>query len=358
LKNNFFEYLLFSCEAKRMAQYPTFGVPSAALASSTLPSTRVGRTEEIGGGLFTFGSLGGGSGFVSVINPYEAHFNSLNARKALDYGDGFEAVPIWQIRRKTNVFNDEERARSKRLAFTWNPKGSVVKYPQRCPFIWVDNFLFLYRQGMPEPYLLLGRWTKNVEVYGEKTNMDVLALAAGGHYERVGNKARLYDRESGSYVDFEPGDFSLREAADKEIKEETGVDPKLIRATRDFGMMDDVFGDPRCHGLRAAIYLRWVEQAPVASEELKSIVAVPVSQMHHLYNNRVKWRFPDGKELSMAGLGHDRVARYVLTHPETQEFLTLIRTFYEQHPQAAAPVFGQSVVGSAFPNASPALTFN
>lgn len=278
---------------------------------------------------FTGFTSGASSGFVSNANPYEAHFNSLNNVKPIKLDDEFEAVPIWSIqRRNQNGVNQEQAARARRLAFDWNPKGSAAKFPQRCPSVWVDNFCFLYQRGMEEPYLVLGRWQKRVEVYGEVTDMDVLALAGGGHYERMGNRTRRYDTQTGKYIEFEQGDFSMREAADKEVKEEIGVDPKLIRATRFFGMMDDVFGDPRCHGLRAGIYLRWIEQPPSTSAELKNIVAIPVSQLHLLTERKSKWRFADGKELEL-GLGHDKLIKLVLAHPDTQAFLTLIRTYYD-----------------------------
>lgn len=275
------------------------------------------------------------TGLVSNTNPYEAHFNCVNNRKTYDYGDGMVAIPIVILKKKTGGKTQEETARANMLSFFWTPKGSTTKYPQRCPSVWVDNFLFLYTRDMAEPHLLLGRWKKTVDVYGQNTSLEGLVVAAGGHYERMGNKkgftgTNIYGSQI--YLSFEDGDMSLKEAADKEIKEEVGIDPKLIRASREFGLMDDVFGDPRCHGIRY-ITLRWVEQMPKASEELKDIVAIPVSQLSVLYGGTSNWRFPDGKECGLI-LGHDKLIRYVIEHPDVIEFLSLIATFYQKYPEA------------------------
>jgi predicted NUDIX family phosphoesterase len=83
--------------------------------------------------------------------------------------------------------------------------------------------------------VLLGRWTKRASLYGREQDVDVLALAAGGHYEAMG------DRLGG----MEPGDMSLRAAADKELKEEVGIDRRQVRATTYLGVYDDVLREVR-----------------------------------------------------------------------------------------------------------------
>lgn len=273
----------------------------------------------------------GSCGFVISSHPdlYADHFATLNGRKEVDLGDGYVAVPTWTIRRKNQNPSEEDVTRSNLLNFNWKPKNSTVGFPQRCPSVWVDNFLFLYKQGMMEPMLLLGRWRKPCDIYGNATTLEGLVLAAGGHYERMANKKSLPDRNNGEYVKFEMGDISLRAAADKEIKEEVGIDPRNIKFTQEFGMMDDVFSDPRCHGIRAGIFLRWVEQTPSPTDELKDILAIPVSQLGMLYNNVAKWKFADGKEFGFI-LGHDKLVRMVMKHPQTLDFLALVKTFYDK----------------------------
>lgn len=274
------------------------------------------------------------SGFISVVNPYEKHFDSLNSRKEIDLGDGYIAVPIWNIRRRNqSATNSEEESRAKLLNFNWIPKGGKVGYPQRCPFIWVDNIIFLYQEGMSQPHLLIGRWKKQVEIYGTLTELEGLVLAGGGHYERMAKKGPIYDNMMSRSIMPEGGDFSLRAAADKELGEEIGIDPRNVKATRELGMMDDVFSDPRCHGLRAGIYLRWIDQAPRSTEELKSVIAIPVDQLHRLYNNTDKWKFPDGKEFGFI-LNHDKLIRMIMKHPDTMDFLALIKTFPNANRQA------------------------
>jgi ADP-ribose pyrophosphatase YjhB (NUDIX family) len=284
------------------------------------------------------------SGFVSTVDTYERHFDRLNERQTVDLGEDYIAVPIWCIRRRNNTYTDEERARAGLLEFNWTPKHSPDSaFPQRCPSVWVDNLLFLYREGMPEPALVLGRWAKKgVSIYGTKRDVEGLVIAAGGHKERMAKKPARY----------EEGDMSLREAADKEIKEEVGVDPRNIRVTKEFGLMDDVFGDPRCDGMRAMMYLRWIEQNPKPTEELKNIIAVPVSQLGKLARNEVKWRFSDGKEMGLI-LGHDKVLRLLMRHPTVNDFLALIRTYHENHTGAAMEVGGAWKPPACAPGSAP-----
>ena len=247
-------------------------------------------------------------------------------RKPISLPNGYIAVPTWSIRRANQSFAPEEVSRANLLAFDWEIKGTSTKAPQRCPAIWVDNFTFLYTRGMAEPELLLGRWKKDVTVYGEKQTLEGLVVAGGGHYERCAKKPAINSYVSGKghvSVQMESGDLCLRSAADKELKEEIGIDTQNIKATLELGIVDDVFGDPRCHGLRVP-FLRWVEQAPRPSEELTNVLSIPVSQMQRLCDREIFWTSPDNKRMGLI-LNHDLYAKLILSHPQTLEFVTGIK---------------------------------
>jgi ADP-ribose pyrophosphatase YjhB (NUDIX family) len=248
-----------------------------------------------------------------------------DVRKTITLPDGFVAVPVWQIRRAAPSFNPEEVARANKLTSTWQIKGTAQEHQQRCPAIWVDNIVIQYKAGMGEPCVLLGHWAKDVIMYGDKVVLEGLAIAGGGHYERCANKPKSIMGNAGKYVTPEAGDLSLRQAADKELKEEIGVNPRNIRATHELGYMDDVFADGRYHGVRH-IYLRWLEQDTVrGTSELSTIVATPLSMLPALCRGEIPWT-PEGttKELGLI-LGHDRLLRLVFTLPATQEFIEFVK---------------------------------
>ena len=255
-------------------------------------------------------------------------------RKQIPLCDGFVAVPVWEIRRANQSYNEEERRRAALLNFSWEIKGTTQKPEQRCPSIWVDNITFLYKQGMQEPMLLLGRWKKEVQVYGEKQTLEGLVIAGGGHYERCARKPVIWTGSAS--VKLEAGDMSLREAANKEMNEEMGIDADNVKATVPLGYMDDVFSDPRCHGVRFA-YLRWVEQEPRASEELKNIIAAPISLLRDLANREKQWTSPEGKKFGLI-LNHDQFLRLIITHPQVTDFLASIKVAAEQRRTPSAGV--------------------
>jgi len=112
------------------------------------------------------------SGVLSHQDPYNAYFNRMSQRKPVLLCDGeFIAEPVWAIRRASPVWSQDEIALANKGAFRWTPKNSDVSYPQRCPYISVDNFVVLYNREMrnrgEEPKLVLGIWSKpNVEIHG------------------------------------------------------------------------------------------------------------------------------------------------------------------------------------------------
>jgi ADP-ribose pyrophosphatase YjhB (NUDIX family) len=277
------------------------------------------------------------SGFVS--NASQTSFS--NGRRPVPLGHGFVAIPIWQIRRANQNFSQEEVARAKLLSFNWNPKGTAELYPQRCPAVWVDNFTFLYTAEMAArgeaPQLLLGRWKKECEVYGTKQMVEGLVVAGGGHKERMANKPSRYNYSTGATVKFEDGDMSLIEAANKELKEEIGIDRRNVRDTYELGWMEDPFNDPRMEGLRY-VFLRHVEQNPRPTEELPNVLSVPVTSLGDLCSGRVQWRSPDGKEMGMV-LNHDKYIDVIMSHSDTQEFLLHLTRKYAQTRGQSLSVF-------------------
>jgi 8-oxo-dGTP pyrophosphatase MutT (NUDIX family) len=266
------------------------------------------------------------TGFVSIVDPYEKHFGNFQSRKPIDLPDGYIAKPIWLIEKKYPP-SQEEVARANLLGFGWEPKKPprIGSQAQRCPFISVDNFTVLFTQAMhergEEPKLILGLWDKEVEIFGVKQRVRGLALGGGGHYERCARKAD----------GFEPGDMSLRAAADKELNEEVGISRgagagRIV--TRELGFIDDPLQEPRAHYERF-VYLRWVEQEPKPSSELKKILMVPLSIVPSLCDRRIGWTDPtDGAQLGLV-LGHDKLLRLIMSHPDTQSFLANVATFYD-----------------------------
>jgi ADP-ribose pyrophosphatase YjhB (NUDIX family) len=273
-------------------------------------------------------SFGSFSGFEASPSSATLPFGD---RKSVTLPLGFVAVPTWTIRRAGQTFTPEERSRANLLSSNWDVKGTSYSHPQRCPSIWVDNFTFLYTKGMSEPELLLGKWKKDVTVYGEKQTLEGLVIAGGGHYERCAKKAVISTYVAGRGnvpFKYEEGDMCLKDAADKELKEEIGIDPQNIKTTQELGYVDDVFSDPRCHGVRF-VFLRWVDQAPRPSSELTSVLSIPVSQMQKLCDREIFWNAPDGKKLGLI-LNHDTYSKLILAHPQTLDFISGIKVKADQ----------------------------
>ena len=249
--------------------------------------------------------------------------NSKNANskesEAIDLGDGYVAQRIWHISRRTegrSKYNDMEKAQARNLNTAWAPKkknqlGNIVTDStqlQRCPAVWVDNVILYMKPGMSEPCILFGRFQKEDDCYGSKTLIKGLVIAAGGHYEAMGKRPNGY----------EEGHMSTRDAADKELFEEVKIKPEHCLDTCLVGSVDDVFNDPRKHGLRY-VFLRHVDCDPQATEELKAVLAVPMSDVHRLLDGtavRV-----NGEELRLV-LNHDRFLEKVLRLPDVQAFIS------------------------------------
>jgi 8-oxo-dGTP pyrophosphatase MutT (NUDIX family) len=268
----------------------------------------------------------------SNITNFDNYFSDeADKRRVENIGNGYVAVPTWTIRRENPEYTEEEIDRAQLLSNNWYPKKApsdiVTAFPQRCPAVWVDNFIVYFTREMKEPCVLFGKWKKNVEIYGKKRELEGLVLAGGGHYERMANKSphTFHTAYRSCSVNFESGDIDLRSAADKELSEEVGIDKKNIKFTKELGLMDDVFSDPRCHGVRY-IYLRWVEQTPKATDELKNIVAVPLSDLHYLANKKP---YPvKDKEYALI-LNHHTLLKCIMSMDVTQNFLKKVINVYK-----------------------------
>lgn len=177
---------------------------------------------------------------------------------------------------------------------------------QRCMTVWIDNFIFLYDESsMPEPVLLLGEFKKSASMYGQPpTQIHGWVVAGGGHAEAKGIK--LFGVEAGS--------VTLKAAADKELEEETKIPLDKVRAWTLFGAIDRPDNDPRRHGLRSAIFLRWVDTYPQSTQELKKFVGVPLSQLPALCNQGSYNGLP-------LVLGHADMIRMVMDDIDTREFI-------------------------------------
>lgn len=236
--------------------------------------------------------------------------------KSFELPGGYIATPIFLITRK-DPYSETDRSITNHLDFTW--KSSLLErtptpHPQRCPSVWADNFVFFMQKGMKEPELLLGEWSKRVKEYGEEKQLHGLVVAAGGHYERQANKKE--------YPQTEKGHLSWREAADRELFEEVKIPKERVKATQMVAVMDDVYNDPRVHGIRG-IHLRWVEMEPKSSDELKTIVSVPLSCLPSLCGGKVAWSNSQGKKLGFI-LNHEKMVSLIMHLPDTQTFLVKI----------------------------------
>lgn len=287
-----------------------------------------------------------GSFFAPVTAAHDRLF--AEDQQTVDLGNGYEAVPIYQIRRKAPLSRNES-AQAGLLNSWWTPKGAdpSVHFAQRCPYVSVDNFCLLYNEAMylagQAPQLILGVWDKkNVMIYGTTQNVKGLVLAGGGHMERMGNKnwrppygGAVGINMSSALKKLEDGDPDLRAAADKELSEEIGIDKRNSTiVTQQLGFMDDVFSDPRAHYLRC-IFLRWIDQPPKPSEELKSVLNVPINALLPLLNRQAKWITANQEELFLE-LNHDVLITLILRMPATQKFIANMKAFYaKKHQQAA-----------------------
>lgn len=252
---------------------------------------------------------------------------------------GYIAKPCWIITRDVESWSEGEIAQVQTLNARWVNKKDPYAIPvlQRSPFIWVDNFTFFFRKDMEEPELLLGEWNKKATLYGKEQKVHGLVVGGGGHFERMGDKTEPSTDIFSSRGTFtksgnaEEGDMTLRAAADKEIFEELKIPPEKVKSTVFLCVIDDPFNDPRTHGMRT-VFLRWVEIAPRSSEELKSVISVPLSMMSDLCDRKIAWTSPKGEKLNLI-LNHGEMIKAVLHHPATQEFLARVKTFYDSTSQ-------------------------
>lgn len=261
---------------------------------------------------------------------------------------GYVAVPIVLIRRENQVYTDAERTLAHQtLNNNWEAKtnapanAAALQLPARCVDVTVDNIVIRYTREMAArgltPQIIMGRWTKTLtDPYGNKRQEDGIVIAGGGHYERCGRKS-MPPGLSAYPIKFEEGDMSLRLAADKELKEEIGIDPSKVKITKDLGVMDDVFSDPRKHILRY-VFVRWVEEDPRPSEELKNVIAVPLEYVGPFCERKISWpaRQSDGttKNLGLI-LNHDKLLTLVFALEGFQTFIAEMKRVCAPVPAAA-----------------------
>jgi hypothetical protein len=88
------------------------------------------------------------------------------------------------------------------------------------------------------------------------------------------------------------------------------------------------------------ITLRWVEEAPKPSDELKNIVGVPLSRLPALIAKKDHW-VPPGSPAGTLGLGlilgHEVLLDVLLAHKDVRAFLSSITGYYAEQRQQSAP---------------------
>lgn len=243
----------------------------------------------------------------------------------VDLGGGMVAMPAWHVTRDPRK-SDEARIReanphaATNMDPSWKPKMAPgVTYAmepqlQRTPDDTVDSITFCYKDdgSMEEPVLVLGVFNKEAMVHGTSSRVHGLAIAAGGHYERMGARP-TFCRDA--------GDVDMVAAAQKELTEEIGVEPQDVVASKYVGFIDDCNGDPRKHVIRH-IFLRHINVHPRESEELQALVCVPLSQLDALIDGDLQVTV-EGTPLGFV-LNHGQVIRTTLRLPGTQEFIDAI----------------------------------
>jgi ADP-ribose pyrophosphatase YjhB (NUDIX family) len=242
----------------------------------------------------------------------------------LDLGDGMIARRVWHIEPKNaDILNKDVMAKGQasNLNTKWDPKtrgGQSYYGPgyngqwQRCPSNWVDNIILFLDPVDGILKLLFGEWNKEVDVYGNRERIHGLALAGGGHYERMGKRPSEF---------LEGGDMSLISCADKELFEETKIPREACKKTFAVGLVDDVFNDPRTHGIRF-VYLRYVTGfSPQATDELKKLVAIPLPMVKQICEQKSQISVYEGKPPLGIILNHDKFLLRLFKLPDVQEFI-------------------------------------
>lgn len=305
-----------------------------------------------------------GGFFAAAKDPRDALF--AKSQPVIDLGNEYEAVQVYQVRRK-HPLSREEQARANLMNCWWTPKGvKNVHFAQRCPFVSVDNFCLLYNEDMflrnEAPRLILGVWDKEIVIFGKTTRVQGLVLAGGGHVERTGDKnwrpeytGAIGAVMSSQNMKLESGDFDLRSAADKELSEEIGIDRKNSTiVTQQLACIDDVFADPRAHYVRT-IYLRWIDQPPKPSDELKTVINVPISALEPLLNRTHQWVTNTGAHLSLE-LNHDKLIALILRLPATIEFINNMKSYFAAKQQQAAAAAVNNPMAALFGSGSSSMT--
>lgn len=250
----------------------------------------------------------------------------------VNLGGGMVGIPCLHITRDPRMPNQQRVAAANPYAAatmdgTWTPKtkantrvGPAQQY-QRTPDDTVDNVTFCFKTdgSMEEPVLVLGEFNKSCNLSGQVQRVHGLCLAAGGHYERMGQRPASFS---------EAGDVDLLVAASKELEEEIGITEDGIVASQYVGFIDDPNNDPRKHVIRHII-LRHVDVDPSQSEELANLVCVPLSKVVPLLNGKFRVRL-NGEALGMV-LNHDKVIRLVLSTPAGRQFVESMQRL--QRPQ-------------------------
>jgi ADP-ribose pyrophosphatase YjhB (NUDIX family) len=295
-----------------------------------------------------FASTGNFQGGLVARNNYAQTWVAPGT-KEIRLPGGMIARQCWVITAENeDRYDQAKKTMANLMDPNWVPKlipgksqlyGNSTIQMQRCPRIWVDNFIFFYKPGMKEPLLLLGEWRKNVTIYGTKTDVHGLVVAGGGHYETMGNRGTA----------IEAGHMSMSEAADREVFEEVKIPKDRLKATQFLGFVDNVFNDPRTHGIRN-IYLRHVEMEPSATDELKTVIAAPVSMLHDLCTGKQTYQTDKGLSLGFI-LNHESMVEFVMNHPDVKQFVARIQ-------ETAAPSYAGAVVFGSDSLPKPAGCFN
>lgn len=191
---------------------------------------------------------------------------------------------------------------------------------QRTPDHTIDNICILFKRdgSMTEPELVLGEFNKKCKfsANGEEKSVHGLCLAAGGHFERMGWRPNTYGEREGS--------IDLLDAGLQEMVEEIGVQESGIVESLDVGFVDCPLSDPRKHITRHAV-VRWIDADPSTSEELQTLLCVPLSKLGDLIGGRISVTSKrTGTQLGFV-LGHDHFIQQIWQLPNVRKMVERIK---------------------------------
>jgi hypothetical protein len=258
--------------------------------------------------------------------------------KALD-GLGYKGSPGIFIEPKQV---DPSTAKSLSLSQnpTWTPKlktgGTLTPQVMRCPSVCVDQLiLFKEPNAKGQVLMALGTWCKEVYTHTDNPEkIEGLVLPAGGHWEHNGDRQAYFKRtglmEKRDALKEPKGHATARQAADAELEEETRIARANVLYTHEIGAINRIADDSTAHVV-SFLYVRVVEKAAQATDEIKNMFILPINDVHKVAKEGGTLQV-GAKELTFIK-GHEKLVQVMLAHPDVS---AIVATILEESDRAKA----------------------